>query len=159
MVMLLSTYKYAVDTCSFTHLGRSYPSDVFPGVWEKVDELISDQLICSVDEVYLEIMAQDDTLSDWAKRRRHIFLPIDEDMQLSAKEILQTHSNLLDLKKNKSGADPFLIAVAMVHDCSVVTEEKPSGGPERSKIPDVCKKYGIECIRVLEMLRREGLQL
>ena len=157
--MLLSTYKYAVDTCSFTHLGRSYPSDIFPGVWEKVDELISDQVICSVDEVYFEIMAQDDNLSDWAKRKQHIFLPIDEGVQHNAKEILQSHSNLLDLRKNKSGADPFLIAVAMAHDCSVVTEEKPSGGPERSKIPDVCKSYGIECIRVLEMLRREGLRL
>ena len=133
--------------------------DVFPGVWEKVEELISDQLICSVDEVYLEIMAQDDTLSGWVKRRKHIFLPIDEDVQHNVKDILQNHSNLLDLKNNKSGADPFLIAVAMVHDCAVITEEKPSGGPERSKIPDVCKSYGIECIRVLEMLRRDGLQL
>lgn len=157
--MLLSTYKYAVDTCSFTHLGRSYPSDVFPGVWEKMEELISDQLICSVDEVYLEIKAQDDNLSNWANRRQHIFLPTDEDVQHNAIDILQTHSNLLDLRKNKSGADPFLIAVAMVHDCAVVTEEKPSGGPERSKIPDVCKYYGIECIKVLEMLRREGLRL
>ena len=159
MVILLSTYKYAVDTCSFTHLGRSYPSDIFPGVWEKVEELISDQLICSVDEVYFEIMAQDDNLSDWAKRRHHIFLPIDEHIQRHVKGILQTHSNLLDLKKNKSGADPFLLGVAMVHGCVVVTEEKPSGGPERSKIPDVCKHYGIECIRSLEMLRREGLRL
>lgn len=157
--MLLSTYKYVVDTCSFTHLGRNYPPDVFPSVWEKVEELILDQLICSVDEVYFEIMSQDDTLSDWARRSRHIFLPIDEDVQRNAIDILQTHSNLLDLNKNKSGADPFLIALAMVHDCAVVTEEKPSGGPERSKIPDVCKAYGIVCMTVLEMLRREGLRL
>lgn len=157
--MLLSTYKYAVDTCSFTHLRRNYPPDVLPGVWEKVEQLILDQLICSVDEVYFEIMSQDDTLSDWAKRRQHIFLPIDEDVQRNAIDILQTHSNLLDLKKNKSDADPFLIALARVHNCAVVTKEKPSGGPERSKIPDVCKSYAIECITLLEMLRREGLRL
>ena len=159
MVMLLSTFKYAVDTCSFTQIGRSYPSDVFPSVWSKLDELVADQLICSVEDVYLELIAQDDTLADWAKRRHHIFLPIDEHIQRHVKDILQTHSNLLDVKKNKSGADPFLLGVAMVHDCIVVTEEKPSGGPERSKIPDVCNHYGIECIRSLEMLRREGLRL
>lgn len=157
--MLLSTYKYAVDTCSFTQLGRSYPPDVFPGVWEKVEQLISDQAVCSSEEVYHEIVAEDDALADWAKRRQEIFLPTDEDVQHNVKDILQTHSNLLELKKNKSGADPFLIAVAMIHKCAVVTEEKPSGGPERSKIPDVCRAYQIECIKVLEMLKREGLRL
>jgi hypothetical protein len=159
MALLLSTYKYAVDTCSFTQLGRSYPFEIFPGVWEKIEKMISDGLICSIDEVYFEIVDQDDILSGWAKKRHHIFLPIDEDVQQNATNVLQTHSNLLDLRKNKSGADPFLIAAAMVHKCAVVTEEKPSGGPDRSKIPDVCKAYGIECIRVLEMLKREGLRL
>jgi hypothetical protein len=133
--------------------------EVFPGVWEKIEEMISEQLICSVDEVYYEILAQDDILADWVKMRKQIFLPIDEDIQRNAIDILKAHSNLLDIKKNKSGADPFLIAVARVHECTVVTEEKPSGGPERSKIPDVCSAYGIECIKLLEMLKREGLRL
>jgi len=159
MVMLVSTYKYAVDTCSFTQLGRSYPPDVFPGVWEKVEQLISDQVLCSSEEIYIEIVAEDDALADWAKKRKQIFLPTNEDVQRYVKDILQTHSNLLELKINKSGADPFLIAMAMLHKCAVVTEEKPSGGPERSKIPDVCRAYAIECIKVLEMLKREGLRL
>ena len=159
MVMLISTYKYAVDTCSFTQLNRSYPLQVFPSVWEKVEKMVSEQLVCSVDEVYLEIMEQDDALAEWIKKRQHIFLPIDEEIQRNVIDILETHSNLLDLRKNRSGADPFLIAAAIVHECAIVTEEKPSGGPDRSKIPDVCKAYGIECIRLLEMLRREGLRL
>ena len=159
MALLISPYNYAVDTCSLTQLNRSYPLEVFPSVWRKVEELISEQLVCSVEEVYIEIIEQDDALSDWGKKKRHIFLPIDEEIQQKVIEILQTHSNLLDLRRNRSGADPFLIAVAVVHECAVVTEEKPSGGPERSKIPDVCKAYQIECITLLEMLRREGLHL
>lgn len=159
MAMLISTFKYAVDTCSFTQLDRSYPVEVFPSVWEKVDKMISDQLVCSVEEVYHEILEQDDALADWVKEKQHIFLSIDGDIQRNVIDILKTHSNLIDLRKNRSGADPFLIAVAMVHECTVVTEEKPSGGRERSKIPDVCKAYGIECIKLLEMLQREGLHL
>ena len=127
MVMLLSTFKYAVDTCSFTQIGRSYPSDVFPSVWSKLDELVADQLICSVEEVYFELIAQDDTLADWAKRRHHIFLPIDEHIQRHVKDILQTHSNLLDLKKNKSGADPFLIAIAG-HKIITLRDSRPISG-------------------------------
>ncbi len=116
MALLISPYKYAVDTCSFTQLNRSYPLEVFPSVWGKVEELISEQLVCSVEEVYIEIIEQDDALADWVKKKQHIFLPIDEEIQQKAKDILQTHSNLLDLRRNKSGADPFLIAVAMVHE-------------------------------------------
>ncbi len=157
--MLISTFKYSIDTCSFTHLQRVYPQDTFPSVWQKFDELMSKGMVCSVEEVYLEIIAQTDSLSDWVSKNKDIFLPLDEEIQLNTKKILSTHSNLLDIKKNKSGADPFIIAVAMAYKCSVVTEEKPSGGPDRSKIPDVCKYYGIECITILDMLRREGLCL
>jgi len=113
-------------------LRREYPSDVFPGVWNKLDELLRKQVLCSVEEVYYEIMAKDDDLTDWAKANRHIFI-----LQKEVLQILKTHSNLIDVRKDKSGADPFLIAAAMIHKCSVVTEEKPSGGPDRSKIPDV----------------------
>jgi len=157
--MLFSTFKYAIDTCSLTELTRTYPQDVFPAVWDKVDKLIEHRVICSCEEVYIEIMAQDDILAEWAKRRRHIFLPVDSNTQKNVKSILASHPTLLDLKKNKSGADPFLIAVAMIHKCAVVTQERASGGPHKEKIPDVCKAYGIDCVTVLEMLRREGLRL
>lgn len=157
--MLFSTFKYAVDTCSLTALRRIYPADVFPTAWKKIDQLIQNSIICSCEEVYLEITTQDDSLSDWAKAKRRMFLPIDMQIQSKVTQILSSHPTLLDLKKNKSGADPFLIAVALIHECSVVTEEKASGGPHKSKIPDVCKAYNIECIPLLEMLRREGLRL
>ena len=55
--------------------------------------------------------------------------------------------------------DVFVIAAAIVHGCSVVTEEKPSGGPGKVKIPDVCKALKIECLNMLGMLRREGMRL
>lgn len=157
--MLFDTYKYIVDTCSFTKLIREYPPDVFPGVWDKINELAEQQKICSVKIVFWEIEEKDDEIADWAEKNRHIFLPMDQDIQEKVKQILRTHSNLLDIRKDKSGADPFLIAAAMIYKCIVVTEEKPSGGPERSKIPDVCKHYNIKCIRVLDMLRLEGLKL
>jgi hypothetical protein len=159
MRMLLFKFKYAVDTCSFTQLKRFYPVDVFHSVWEKVEDMSRNRLICSVEDVYIEIMHEEDEVAEWAKKRRHIFLSLDEEIQLKTKKILQSHPNLLDLKKNKSGADPWLIALAMVQGCTVVTEEKPSAGPDRSKIPDVCKVYGIECIKLIDMFRREGLRL
>jgi Domain of unknown function (DUF4411) len=66
----------------------------------------------------------------------------------------------LDLKNNKSGADPFLISAAVIHDCIVVTEEKFQNNNEnKPRIPNVCKNLGIKCINLLDMLREEGLKV
>ena len=150
--------KYIIDTCSLTTMRRIYPKDVFPSAWKKLDDLAESKIIASTEEVFEEIKTQDDEILEWANEYYEIFLPLSENIQLNAIKILKTHGNLIDLKKKKSSADPFVIATAMVYSCAVVTEEKPSGGPNKSKIPDVCQYYGIKCIKILDMLRGEGLR-
>lgn len=150
---------YVIDTCSLLALTETYPKDVFPGVWDKVDEMIDDGVLISCDDVLEELASKDDDVLAWAKARSHIFKELDDPIQVSAIEILQTHANLVDVKNNKSSADPFLVATARVYGGTVVTEENFSGGPEKSKIPDVCRDYEIDCIDLLDMLRRESLKL
>lgn len=151
--------KYIVDTCSLTEMRRTYPKDIFPGAWDKISILAGSGIILSVENVYEELKSQDDDVFEWARRFSEIFLPLDEAIQLKVREILKTHKNLLDLKKKTSEADPFVVACAILHDCTVVTEEKPSGGSNKAKIPDVCKAYGVECVPLIEMFRREDLKL
>ena len=151
--------KYIVDTSSFTSLQRTYPRDVFPGAWTLVDRLSRSGVLLSVEDVLEELKGQDDEVFKWAKKNKSMFLPLDEAIQKEARKILAQRPNLVDLKRRKSGADPFVIAAAAVHSCAVVTEEKPSGGPPKVKIPDVCKLFGVRCVTVLDMLRDEGLKL
>lgn len=150
--------KYIIDTCSLTAMRRVYPRDVFPSAWEKLEDLAESEIIASTEDVFEEIKSQDDDLLEWANDYEEIFYPLSEEIQRGAIKVLESHDNLVDLKKRKSGADPFVIATAMVHSCTVVTEEKPSGGENRSKIPDVCQDYDIKCIKILDMLRDEGLR-
>jgi len=157
--MSTNSLRYIVDTCSFTALQRVYPTDVFPGVWDLMDKLASEGIIGSVEDVMEELKSQDDSIYKWANLHKEIFLPLDGEIQVQASKILKTHENLIDLKKRKSGADPFIVATAVVMSGTVVTEEKPSGGPQKVKIPDVCKAYKIPCITILELLRGEGLKL
>jgi hypothetical protein len=138
---------------------RVYPFEIFPSVWDKISELAIDGILISCEDVYEELNTQDDELVPWADEHLSIFKPIDIKIQIEVAKILGTHSNLLDLKNKKSSADPFIIAVAKVNDCIVVTEEQPSGGPHKSKIPDVCRYYGIRCIKLLDILAEEGLRI
>ena len=152
--------KYVVDTCSFTALKRIYPVDVFPGVWNFVEDLARDGIIASSEEIYRELQNVDDEILVWANSHKTIFLPLDEPIQRKVTEILSASRSLVDFRRRKSSGDPFLIATAIHHSCSIVTEEKPAGsGSPKQKIPDICKLYRISCVDLLGMLRKEGLRL
>ncbi|MGH7497092.1 MAG: DUF4411 family protein [bacterium] len=157
--MNLASPKYIVDTCSFTTRQRVYPIDIFPGVWDLLENLTESGVAGSVEDVFEELKYQDDFLLKWASKHRNVFFPLDQQIQTQASVILNAFGHLVDLKKRKSGADPFIIAAAMVKSSTVVTEEKPSGGPHKVKIPDVCKAYKIRCVTILDVLRAEGLKL
>ncbi len=136
---------------------RDYPPDVFPSLWDKFDELIHAGIIRSTEEVYVEIKKKDDDLYAWLKDRKEIFVPIEEAIQNTVAELLATYPRLVDTKKNRSQADPFVIATAeYLEDGVVVTGEKASGKLEVPRIPDVCHDRETPCITFLEMLREIG---
>jgi hypothetical protein len=152
--------KYVVDTCSFTELRRRYPDDVFPGAWEAISDMANSGILISSTEVRLELEAQDDSVTDWARKHSFIFVPLFSTIQVKAQEILSAFTNLIDDKNLKSSADPFLIATAIIKGCTVVTEETLSGkGAKLVKIPNVCATFSIPCINLLELLRIEKVKL
>lgn len=157
--MDLSKAKYVIDTCSLTELRRTYPFKMFAPVWNKLKELVNEERIITTEEVFDELKMNDDDVYNWSKDNSKMFIPLDESIQIMVQEILTTHYNLIDLKNKKSSADPFVIALAKLNNCTVVTEEKPSGGPHKSKIPDVCKFYKIPCINLLDLLGKENFSL
>lgn len=151
---------YWFDACSFTEIRRVYPRDNFEPVWLLIEQLVEAGQIRSVEDVYLELQAQDDDLAAWAEHRKQYFTPLEETIQREARNILVRFPTLINLRSNKtsSSADPFLIACAVVHGGTVVTQEGRSGGPPKVKIPDVCGQLGIGCVKLLDILRNEGLR-
>jgi len=147
---------YSIDTSAILDGWiRYYPPDVFPEVWDRIDKLIESGRLIATEEVLEEIKRKDDDVLEWAEKRRHMFVPIDEDIQRVVKAILKDHPKLIDERKGRSGADPFVIALAKIRGCHVVTGEFPTGGKKRPKIPDVCNAFGIRSFNLLEMFRRE----
>jgi hypothetical protein len=59
---------YCFDTSALIECwSRSYPPDVFPGLWVKLDEQIAQQKVLCADEVRVELERQED---DLAPRRK-----------------------------------------------------------------------------------------
>lgn len=135
---------------------RDYPQDVFPTLWDKLAERVSDGVLKCSEEVYVELKKKDDGIYDWLKARKEVVVPIDQPIQEIVSELLERYPRLVDTHRNRSQADPFVIATAEILQGVVVTGEKPRGNLEVPKIPDVCDARNIRCISFLEMLRELG---
>ena len=132
---------------------RDYPPDVFPSIWDFLDGAILLGTIISTEEVYKETQVKDDDLHNWLKKRKWQFIPISEEIQSIARDLLFEFPGLVDFRRKRSQADPFVIATAIHMGGVVVTGEIASKKPKKPKIPDVCIAKGIRCIKFLDMLR------
>lgn len=145
--------KYVFDSNVFMNLQQRQPIDVYPSVWGKISEFMEKGIVTSSQEVYEEILVGNDYLSSWVKSRQDYFLPTDEETQKAVRDILSNHRGLVEGGKKKNNADPFVIAVAQIKDCTVVSEEIPTHNVGSPKIPDVCLRLGINCINFVTFSR------
>jgi hypothetical protein len=150
------TAKYCFDTSAFIEpWNRHYPIDVFPAIWQKLDSLISEGILIAPDEVFQELEKQHDSLLTWVRARKSVFRPL-SDIQEAVSHILKDFPTLIDSRSDRPAADPFVIALGMVTETIVVTYEQPDAKAKKPKIPNVCSRFGIQCVSVMELMRNEG---
>jgi hypothetical protein len=146
---------YSIDSSALIHgWRRVYRPKNFGFVWEQIDALIKAGRFRSSIEVYNELQKKDDELFKWCKDRKdEMFVEIDGDVQTHVARILKAYPRLVDTVKGRSGADPFVIALAATTNPKmvVVTEEHPG----KTKIPDVCAAEKIDHCGLADLIERE----
>jgi hypothetical protein len=116
--------------------------------------LAEDGRLRSSVEVYKELERKDDELFKWCKALKEtMFAEIDEAAQTQVARIMAAYPRLVDTTKGRSGADPFVIALALTTNpfMTIVTEEYPG----KLRIPDVCTAEKIDCLGLADMIERE----
>jgi len=134
---------------------RYYPPDHFPSLWDKIDGLIEQDRIFASRQVLEELAGRDDGAHAWLKERIKIVVEIDLEQFGIAQEINDQYPGWAT--KKRSGADPFVIALAELKGWKVLTGERLAGTikPSKVKIPDVCKARGVEYGALLDVARHE----
>lgn len=148
---------YCFDTSALMQPWNTYYStEFFPDFWDVIDALARDGHIFCTDEVRREIAKKDDSLHAWVKERPFLFREPTEEVQENLRRILASHKELVKEGKDRSMADPWVIAHAMAEGATVVTKEAPA--PRKVKIPDVCEAYDVRCISDTQFVREIGLK-
>jgi hypothetical protein len=149
--------KYVIDTCSFIELAHNYRKNVFPDAWNNLENLLANKTIVSSHFVFEEIKNNAGSdLTLFIDKYIDIFIEPTEEIQSEAKKILHKYPNLLRVLKRKSGADPFIIATAIILNVPIITEEKKSGDIKYPHIPDVCSEIDHKCLRLIDLFEKEG---
>lgn len=136
---------------------RTYPPDVFPSYWDHVDGMMRSGTIQMISEAYKELEVAGDDLFGWVKERHAAIIELDNQIQQAARDLLQEYPGMINVRKQKSMADPFVVAHARVISGIVVTEESKSGSKDHPRIPDVCEILDLTCLNPLQFIRSQKL--
>lgn len=149
--------RYSFDTSAILNGRRDlFRPTVFRGLWGLIEDAIAARQVRSVDEVRRELAKRDDDAKRWADAQSDLFCPLDTAIQQSATQILRSHPNLVKQGGQRSGADPFVIALAMTYQGKVVSEETASGNLDKPRIPDVCAAIGVPCLTLMDYIEEQG---
>ncbi len=154
----MSDRTYCIDASSIISLMKQQPPEFFPGLWARIDDLIEDHRLLVHRQVYEEITAKgDERCLEWKKQLpKHCIVEIDSEQGGFISRVGAEHRYLKDLYAQPvyaTKADPFLIALGFTRGCHVVTEESKT---KEWRIPDVCRRYGVECVDRWGLFRLEG---
>ena len=137
-----------------------YGFDFCPAFWDWIDRENAATNVFSIEKVGDELRAGADDLATWAEQRgTGLFLLPDASMlaALASVSAWVTTQNYTPSAVNTflQVADYYLVARALAHGDTVVTNEVPANSANKVKIPNVCIGMGIRCVNPYEMLRRE----
>jgi hypothetical protein len=148
---------YSFDTSALIDgLERYYPANIFDGLWQAVDSLISDGRFFASTEVWEEIKKKDESVKKWAEpRRSDVFIDTDATTTKEVQKILDKFPRLVMSGGRRNRADPFVVAVASLRKATVVTGEGSDGTMNKPKIPFVCQQLNIPCVTFTEFISAE----
>lgn len=157
MSRLQPPYQYVIDSSALFDLKNNYPVRIFPGLWERFNDMWGQKQIVSTREVLREILRGNDELNDWSKEYEENFLePCEDEMEL-LNEVIQLYPpHILQKIGTSVWADPFVVSCAKYYALPIIQHEVVDAN--QFKIPPIAKKMGVKCMRLIEFFEDEGWQ-
>lgn len=162
--MDLSIRVYCLDANVFIQPWQTYYSPKFClDYWTLLNELGFRKKIFIPEVVYEEITRTEDDLAKWIKNSNIPIRKIDTAVTQCLKDIYEAnplHKFLVDNTKQRSLADPWVIAHAINEKACVVTKEEKitAINTKKIKIPNVCDNMGVNWINDFQMINELNIK-
>ncbi len=158
---------YVIDTTSLLHFVGLSASPVFPNyddsqrvrLWHCLDRLIDGNRLRTVSFVMEEIQRHHVATYRRLKERQGFVHGRLNPLIPEVSQVLQQFPELARADAETDSADPWVIALAMSNDWTVVANEFPATSRRRRsdpRIPDACRHFNVPCIDIDVMFRNEG---
>ncbi len=152
--------KYCLDANVLIQAWQKYYAPKFcPDYWTLLSELGQKGRIFLPKMVSEEILRTEDDLSAWLKQSNIPVHEIDKGVTLCLRKIFDadpTHQFLADNTKQRSLADPWVIAHAINENACVVTKEEivtaANAAKNKIKIPNVCENMKVRWINDFQLI-------
>jgi uncharacterized protein DUF4411 len=164
--------RHWLDSSVFiTARDTMFAFDINASFWAWMTTALESGIVVAPKKVYMEIVENvrmTDDLAIWVKTRRKKGLCVEPDEKTL--QALKSVTNYLFQPGGRyeypfaldfvRGADPWIIAHAMADGGTVVSQETDKQPlAKRVRIPDVCDKFGVPCVKVWDMLRNLNVKL
>ncbi|KAA9042007.1 DUF4411 family protein [Ginsengibacter hankyongi] len=162
--MSMSGQKYCLDANVLIQAWQKYYSPKFcSDYWSLLNDFGENEKIFLPQNVFEEIIRTEDELATWLKNSKIPIFEVDGDVTNCLKRIYAAnpiHQYLVDNTKQRSLADPWVIAHALKENACVVTKEEKVTVPKttRIKIPNVCDNMGIRWINDFQFVEELNIQ-
>lgn len=156
--------KYCLDTNVLIQAWQKYYSPtICPSYWDMLNRLGLENRIFIPKEVFEEITRTEDELAEWLKASKIPVYNLNESVTKCLSNIFAAnpaHRLLVDNVKQRSLADPWVIAYAMSEDACVVTKEEKvtAANSDRIKIPNVCDNMNVRCINDFQFIEEINIR-
>jgi len=151
--------KYSLDSDVIIQAWRDYPIDFFPKVWKSLHQLAIDGTVGIAPVIFEELKKGGDELFGWIKERKTDFVAENsEALQAKVAYLVNTYNNF-GLITGKNEGDPYVVALAMIKNCIVITNESMTNDLNGPKVPDVCREEGITWKKFIDIIKHEDLDV
>lgn len=165
--MVLTLPSFVLDTSAFINgWNHHYRLPVFAGVWDAIGDAMDRNVVVAPSEVLVELGKKSgDALHVWASRHAVGFVP-PEASWVAHFAAIQAYAPHWFEGSGQHGADPFVVAMALVSGLPVVTYEGQlfSGNPasirtQSRAMPHVCAQASVRVATMFDVLDHLGVVL
>lgn len=153
--------RYLLDANTLIEAkNRYYHMAICPGYWQWIQLKHQSGEVASIESVAEELLRGNDELKDWVAEHTDIFVPVsDGPTQTAFSEIaayVAAESARMKpgaMEDFLAGADPWLVAKAMVTGAVVITHEAFNLEARRKfLIPNLCHQFNVRWMDTFQLL-------